>query len=63
MAIHSYIFAEKIAWTEEPGRLQSIVSQRVRPDSSNWTYTDTYISQGYTHTYIDISINWVLTLY
>ena len=25
-------FAWKISWTEEPGRLQSIVSQRVRHD-------------------------------
>ena len=29
MAIHSSILAWKIPWTEEPGRLQSIRSQRV----------------------------------
>ena len=29
MATHSSIFAWKIPWTEEPGRLQSIGSQRV----------------------------------
>ena len=29
MATHSSILAWKIAWTEEPGRLQSMVSQRV----------------------------------
>ena len=29
---HSGIFAWKIPWTEEPGRLQSIASQRVRHD-------------------------------
>ena len=29
MATHSSIFAWKIPWTEEPGRLQSIVLQRV----------------------------------
>ena len=29
MAIHSSILAWRIPWTEEPGRLQSIVSQRV----------------------------------
>ena len=30
MAIHSNILAWKIPWTEEPGRLQSMGSQRVR---------------------------------
>ena len=30
MAIHSSILAWKIPWTEEPGRLQSMGSQRVR---------------------------------
>ena len=30
MAIHSSIFAWRIPWTEEPGGLQSIGSQRVR---------------------------------
>ena len=32
MAIHSIILAWKIPWTEEPGRLQSIGSQRVGHD-------------------------------
>ena len=32
MAIHSRTFAWKIPWTEEPGRLQSMGSQRVRHD-------------------------------
>ena len=32
MAIHSNILAWKIPWTEEPGRLQSMGSQRVRHD-------------------------------
>ena len=32
MAIHSSTIAWKIAWTEEPGRLQSLGSQRVRHD-------------------------------
>ena len=30
MATHSSILAWEIPWTEEPGRLQSIGSQRVR---------------------------------
>ena len=32
MATHSSILAWKILWTEEPGRLLSIGSQRVRHD-------------------------------
>ena len=32
MAIHSSTIAWKIPWTEEPGRLQSMGSQRVRYD-------------------------------
>ena len=36
MAIHSSILAWKIPWMEEPGRLQSLGSQRVR---HNFTFT------------------------
>ena len=32
MATHSSILAWKISWTEEPGRLQSMGSQRIRHD-------------------------------
>ena len=32
MATHSSILAWSIPWTEEPGRLQSMGSQRVRHD-------------------------------
>ena len=32
MATHSSILAWKISWTEEPGGLQSMVSQRVGHD-------------------------------
>ena len=32
MATHSGILSWEIPWTEEPGRLQSIGSQRVRHD-------------------------------
>ena len=32
MATHSSTLAWKIPWTEEPGRLQSMESQRVRHD-------------------------------
>jgi len=32
MVTHTSILAWKIPWTEEPGRLQSVGSQRVRHD-------------------------------
>ena len=32
MSTHSSILARRIPWTEEPGGLQSMVSQRVRHD-------------------------------
>ena len=32
MAIHSNVIAWEISWTEEPGGLQSMVSQRVGHD-------------------------------
>ena len=35
MAAHSSILAWRVPWTEEPGGLQSIESQRVRHDCSN----------------------------
>ena len=37
MATHSSILVWRIQWTEKPGGLQSIVSQRVRHDQSNLT--------------------------
>ena len=40
MATHASILAWRIPWTEEPGRLQSLGSQRVRHNWSNWTYTN-----------------------
>ena len=40
MATHSSILAWKIPWTEEPGGLQSMESQRVRQDlATEHTYT------------------------
>ena len=35
MATHSSVLAWRIPWTEEPGGLQPIGSQRVRHDHSN----------------------------
>ena len=43
MADHSSILAWKIPWTEEPGRLQSIESQKVRQDVATVnTHTQSY---------------------
>ena len=42
MAIHSSIRSWKIPWTEEPGKLQSMGSERVGYDSMN-TLNDTMI--------------------
>ena len=39
MAIHSCILAWRIPWTEEPGRLQSQESQRVRHNKTTNTHT------------------------
>ena len=39
MATHSYILAWKIPWTEEPGGLQSMESQRVGCDLATKTVT------------------------
>ena len=38
MASHFSILAWRILWTEEPGGLQSMRSQRVAHDWSNWVY-------------------------
>ena len=43
MATHSTILA-LIPWTEEPGRLQSIGSQRVEHD---WAHTETESEENY----------------
>ena len=42
MATHSSILAWRIPWTEEPGKLQSVGSQRVRHDWVTHTHTHTH---------------------
>ena len=42
MATHYSILAWRIPWTEEPGRLQSIVSQRIEHDWSKLACIQTY---------------------
>ena len=49
MATHSSILARKIPWTEEPGGLQSMGSQKVR---HNWMHTHTH-----THTPLHVHIH------
>ena len=44
MATHSSILAWEIPWTEEPGGLQSIQSQRVGHDWSDWARMHTHIT-------------------
>ena len=39
MATHSSTLAWKIPWREEPGRVQSMGSQRVRTRLSDFTFT------------------------
>ena len=43
MATHSSILAWRIPWTEDPGRLQSLCSQRVRHDWATNTATTTQL--------------------
>ena len=50
MATHSSIFAWKIPWMEEPGRLQSMGSQRVWHD---WA-TSLYFTCKYIYIYISL---------
>ena len=45
MAIQTSILAWRLPWTEEPGRLQSIESQRVEHDSSGFTHTHIHTKQ------------------
>ena len=43
MATHSSILAWRSSWTEKPGGLQSVGSQRVRHDWSNWACTHAHV--------------------
>ena len=43
MAIHSSVLAWRIPWTEEPGQLQSMGSQRVGHDRAIFTYIRTFL--------------------
>ena len=45
MATHSSIFAWRITWTEEPGRLQSMGSQRAGHDLETKRYNNSSLSE------------------
>ena len=48
MAIHSSTIAWKISWTEEPGRLQSMVAKsRTRLRNFTFTFIDTDRYMGF----------------
>ena len=47
MATHSSILASSILWTEEPGRLQPMGSQRVRHDLVTEQQQDTSTGEGH----------------
>ena len=58
MATHPSILAWRIPWTEEPGGLQSMGSQRVRQLTDRQTYThrvhgvtESWIANTHTHTH------------
>ena len=46
MATHSSILAWRIPWTQEPGGLQSIGSQRVGHDEGTWQVLTWLINGG-----------------
>ena len=51
MAHYSSILAWKVPWTEEPGGLQSMGSQRVRHDWTHTERTPTQTAEAVTHTW------------
>ena len=51
MATHSSVLAWRIPWTEEPGGLQSMGSQRVGHDWATNTHTHTHTTDSHTHTH------------
>ena len=63
MATHSSILSWRIPWTEEPGGLQSMGSQRVGHDWATKTFTCTsFRALAYTVSLYVFNLNWQLTL-
>ena len=61
-ATHSSIRAWEIPWTEEPGGLQFMGSQRVRHDSAH-THTHTHTLQSFSTQKGEITIIFILIIY
>ena len=56
MATHSGMLSWKIAWTEEPGRLQSTGSQRVGHDFTFFHLVKTYIFKNIYISFISFGV-------
>ena len=52
VTIHSSVFPWEIPWTVEPGRLQSMGSQRARHDSAHTEYSHQGTSLGPTFSFL-----------
>ena len=63
MATHSSILAWRIPWTEEPGGLQSIGSQRVRDNWSNWGCMHTHYKICASRDKYSMCVVWILRFY
>ena len=61
MATHSSVLAWKIPWTEEPGGLQSIESQRVGHDwaPKTFTFTSIKLKKIKTNTGNSLAVQWL----
>ena len=55
METHSSVLAWKVSWTEEPGGLKSMMSQRFKKDRVTKTFPclAVYISKGYNLRVVD----------
>ena len=62
MATHSSIFAWKIPWTEEPGGLQSLGSQRVKHNTHTHTHTHTHTQHFESCWHIGISPHYLFII-
>ena len=51
MATHFSVLAWETPWTEDPGGLQPLGSQKGQPHSSHHTYTNTHIYNTHTSSY------------
>ena len=56
MVTHSSVLAWRVSWTEEPGELQSIGSQRIRHDWTHIYLINTYVFSSFLSLIIYISI-------